>query len=44
MFANEERKNVKIVDFGISGKRNIDFSSAGTLYYMSPEILKEENT
>jgi serine/threonine protein kinase len=43
LFSNTERKQVKIVDFGIAGMFNIgkmsDSSEAGSLLYTAPEVI-----
>ncbi len=46
LFSSEDKKYIKLVDFGISGKckGNVkEKSDAGTIKYMPPEILSGEN-
>jgi serine/threonine protein kinase len=44
LFANEECKEIRVIDFGLSGLTNVDKSKSGTLAYMSPEVLSGFNT
>jgi MAP/microtubule affinity-regulating kinase len=42
LFESKVRTKIKIVDFGIAGRckvGNIEKTDAGTLRYMSPEVL-----
>ncbi|EGR34275.1 protein kinase domain protein [Ichthyophthirius multifiliis] len=43
MFNDQNHKIIKVVDFGISGKQsliNIDYTEAGTVRYLAPEVIK----
>jgi serine/threonine protein kinase len=47
MFKDKERAIVKVVDFGISGRckgNSAEKNNAGTLPYMSPEVLIDDTT
>ena len=43
--ANQNNHTIKVIDFGITGLTLFDdYSQAGTLKYMAPEILTQERT
>ena len=43
--ANQNNNTIKVIDFGITGLTLFDdYSQAGTLKYMAPEILTQERT
>jgi serine/threonine protein kinase len=44
IFSNPERKDIKIIDFGVSGLVKTEKSKSGTLRYMPPEVVGGTNT
>jgi serine/threonine protein kinase len=44
LFKDEERKKIKIIDFGVSGFIQNEKSKCGTLRYMPPEVIDGTNT
>ena len=43
IFLDEENKHIKVIDFGVSGLFKGEINKAGSISYMSPEVVSGDN-